>query len=98
MRVGSLRMLRLSKVCVYCQTYFTFWLFAQVGLLIVGLLILLMVYPASRNYIFPQAPVAMVSAASGGLQKPKAGDTLGSKDRWAMCLLTPKQVRLLSAY
>jgi hypothetical protein len=42
-------------------------------------LIVLIVYPPSRPYIFPPAPLALVDASSGGLKKPKAG-MLGSDD------------------
>lgn len=63
------------------QAYFAAWALAQVGLFIIGVLIILMVYPPSRHFLFPPAPLSMISATSGGLQKPKAGDKLGSKDR-----------------
>jgi hypothetical protein len=42
-------------------------------------LIMLIVYPRSRNVLFPPAPLALVNAKTGGLQKPKAG-MLGSED------------------
>lgn len=41
--------------------------------------ITLIVYPPSREALFPPAPVALVSSKSGGIQKPKAG-VLGSHD------------------
>lgn len=69
-----------NRTIVWCVTYFAFWIPAQVGLLLVGLLIALIVYPPSRPFVFPPAPLSMVSASSGGLQKPKAGNTVGSKD------------------
>lgn len=34
-------------------------------------------YPPSRKFLFPPAPLALVNAKTGGLQKPKAG-MLGS--------------------
>jgi hypothetical protein len=40
-------------------------------------LIILVVYPPSRNYLFPPAPLALVDAATGGIKKPTAG-VLGS--------------------
>jgi hypothetical protein len=39
----------------------------------------LIVYPPSREILFPPAPLALVSATTGGIQKPKAG-VLGSTD------------------
>ncbi len=36
-------------------------------------------YPPSRSLLFPPAPISLVSAQSGGIQKPKAG-VLGSHD------------------
>lgn len=70
-----------NRTVVWCTIYFAFWFAHQVGLLLGGVLIILMVYPASRPFIFPPAPLSMVSVVSGGLQKPRAGDTVGSKDR-----------------
>ena len=40
-------------------------------------LIVLIAYPPSRPFLFPPVPLALVSATSGDLQKPKAG-LLGS--------------------
>jgi len=37
------------------------------------------VYPRSRNYLFPPAPLALVDSKTGGLQKPRAG-ALGTSD------------------
>lgn len=39
----------------------------------------LIVYPPSRELLFPPAPIALVNAKTGGVQKPKAG-ILGSTD------------------
>ena len=36
-------------------------------------------YPPSRQFLFPTAPLALVNAKTGGLQKPKAG-MLGSEN------------------
>src|SRR6266496_819642 len=40
-------------------------------------IIILIVYPPSRSFLFPPAPIALVDAKTGGLNKPKAGQ-LGS--------------------
>jgi Protein of unknown function (DUF3292) len=45
----------------------------------VALVITLVVYPPSRAYLFPPAPLALVNSKTGGLQAPKAG-MLGSHD------------------
>ncbi len=42
-------------------------------------MILLVVYPPSRAYMFPPAPLALVDSSTGGIQSPKAG-VLGSHD------------------
>lgn len=39
----------------------------------------LIVYPPSRQVLFPPAPLALVNSETGGVQKPKAG-VLGSHD------------------
>jgi hypothetical protein len=41
-------------------------------------LITLIVYPPSREFLFPPAPLALVDAKTGGLKKPTAG-RLGSE-------------------
>src|SRR5437773_9653047 len=40
-------------------------------------IIILIVYPPSRSFLFPPVPIALVDAKTGGLKKPKAGQ-LGS--------------------
>lgn len=42
-------------------------------------LVVLVVYPPSRERLFPPAPIALVDSNTGGVQKPKAG-VLGSHD------------------
>jgi hypothetical protein len=42
-------------------------------------LITLILYRPSREFLFPPAPLALVNAKTGGVQKPKAG-MLGSDD------------------
>src|SRR3954466_9267285 len=42
-------------------------------------MIALIVCPRAREVLFPPAPIALVDAKSGGVQKPKAG-VLGSHD------------------
>jgi len=40
-------------------------------------IIVLIIYPPSRDFLFPPAPLALISGATGDIQKPKAG-MLGS--------------------
>ena len=42
-------------------------------------LIVLIVYPPSRPFLFPHVPMALVNSKTGGVQTPQAG-MLGSKD------------------
>lgn len=42
-------------------------------------LMVMVLSPKSRKYLFPPAPLAMISATTGNLQRPKAGG-LGSED------------------
>lgn len=43
------------------------------------LIITLIVYPPSRSFLFPPAPLALVSGKTGGVKSPSAG-VLGSHD------------------
>ncbi|KAL8692949.1 MAG: hypothetical protein Q9218_002126 [Villophora microphyllina] len=43
------------------------------------IIIVLIVYPPSRHFLFPHAPLALVNSNTGGVQSPKAG-VLGSHD------------------
>jgi len=45
--------------------------------LIIATLITLVVYPRSRNFLFPPAPLALIDASTGGIKNPAAG-VLGS--------------------
>lgn len=44
-----------------------------------SVVIVLILYPPSRSFLFPPAPIALVDSQTGGVQKPRAG-VLGSKD------------------
>lgn len=63
----------------YHQTYFIAWIFNLLLPLFWATLIVLILDPYSREYLFPPAPLAMISATTGNIQQPKAGE-LGSKD------------------
>jgi hypothetical protein len=59
------------------QAYFVAWFFNFLTALFLLTIITLVVYPPSRSFLFPPAPLSLVSAKSGNLQNPKAGQ-LGS--------------------
>ncbi len=63
----------------FAAAYFLAWLLDLIIPLISLTLITLIAYPPSRGILFPPAPLALVSATKGGVQKPKAG-VLGSTD------------------
>ncbi|KAI1346702.1 hypothetical protein F5Y01DRAFT_297132 [Xylaria sp. FL0043] len=67
------------RTSYFCAAYFTAWLFDFLAPLLAVTLITLIVYPPSRGVLFPPAPVSLVDAKSGGVQKPKAG-VLGSHE------------------
>lgn len=62
----------------FCTAYFVAWALDLIMPLVAATLITLIVYPPSRDVMFPPAPLALVSS-KGGVQKPKAG-VLGSTD------------------
>jgi len=63
----------------FASVYFVAWLFDFIVPLLVSVLIALIVYPRSREFLFPPAPIALVNSSTGGVQKPKSG-VLGSHD------------------
>lgn len=77
MRLRSWR--ETQRTTAFCVVYSLAWIFDLLSPAFYLLLIVLIVYPPSRDILFPPAPVALVSAKTGGLQKPKAG-VLGSTD------------------
>ncbi|KAK3709846.1 profilin, required for normal timing of actin polymerization in response to thermal stress [Vermiconidia calcicola] len=67
------------RTAAFCGVYFLAWLLDYLVPLFSVTMITLIVYPPSRDVMFPPAPLALVSSSTGGVQKPKAG-VLGSKD------------------
>ncbi|KAF1351628.1 hypothetical protein EJ07DRAFT_137528 [Lizonia empirigonia] len=67
-----------NRTSYFAATYFVAWLLDLIVPVITITLVTLIVYPPSRDILFPSAPIALVSS-SGGVQKPKAG-VLGSTD------------------
>ncbi|KAI8948166.1 hypothetical protein F4801DRAFT_471478 [Xylaria longipes] len=78
--IARLRSWRETRRTTYfCLAYFVAWLFNFITPLLITVLITLIVYPRSRGILFPPAPISLVDAKSGGVQKPKAG-VLGSHE------------------
>ncbi|KAF4552227.1 Hypothetical protein D9617_10g072070 [Elsinoe fawcettii] len=67
------------RTSAFCAAYFLAWTFDFIVPLFTTTLITLIVYPPSRDLLFPPAPIALVDGKTGGVQKPKAG-VLGSTD------------------
>ncbi|KJY00519.1 hypothetical protein TI39_contig323g00052 [Zymoseptoria brevis] len=63
----------------FCAAYFVAWILDLILPLVLAVAIALIAYPPSRELLFPPAPLALVNAKTGGVQKPKAG-VLGSTD------------------
>lgn len=78
--IVRLRSWRESKrTAAFCAAYSLAWLLDMIIPLLSLTMIVLIVYPPSRDLLFPPAPIALVSTNTGGVQKPKAG-VLGSTD------------------
>lgn len=67
------------RTAAFCAAYTIAWIFDFIVPLLSATIIALIVYPPSRDLLFPPAPLALVSSKTGGVQKPKAG-VLGSTD------------------
>jgi len=66
-----------SRTIKFMTVYFTAWALGFLVPTIISFLIVLVVYPASRDYCFPLAPIALIDSSTGGIKKPTAG-VLGS--------------------
>ncbi|OTA65744.1 hypothetical protein K449DRAFT_346845 [Hypoxylon sp. EC38] len=67
------------RTSCFCAAYFIAWILDLIVPLLTLTLITLIVYPRSREILFPPAPLALVDSKTGGVQKPKAG-VLGSTE------------------
>ncbi|KAI1385145.1 uncharacterized protein F4822DRAFT_335412 [Hypoxylon trugodes] len=67
------------RTASFCAVYFLAWALDLVVPTLTLTLITLIVYPRSRDILFPPAPLALVDSKTGGIQKPKAG-VLGSTE------------------
>ncbi|KAF3764182.1 hypothetical protein M406DRAFT_277672 [Cryphonectria parasitica EP155] len=67
------------RTSAFAATYFLAWALDLLVPVLSLTAITLVVYPPSREIMFPPAPVALVDSKTGGVQKPRAG-VLGSHD------------------
>ena len=78
--IARLRSWRESRrTAAFCAVYFVAWLIDFIVPVLSLVIITLIVYPPSRDFLFPPAPLALIDSKTGGVQKPKAG-VLGSTD------------------
>ncbi|MCJ1335180.1 hypothetical protein MMC09_000447 [Bachmanniomyces sp. S44760] len=67
------------RTAAFASAYFIAWVLNLIVPLMFSTVVVLIVYPPSRNIMFPPAPIALVDSKTGGVQSPKAG-VLGSHD------------------
>lgn len=67
------------RTASFAAAYAVAWALDMLAPLFTLTIIVLIAYPPSRLLLFPPAPLALVNAKTGGVQKPKAG-VLGSHD------------------
>ncbi|KAL9020838.1 MAG: hypothetical protein Q9185_001909 [Variospora sp. 1 TL-2023] len=63
----------------FAAVYALAWIFNLLVPTFMTTIIVLIVYPPSRSFLFPPAPLALVDSSTGGVQSPMAG-VLGSHD------------------
>ncbi|PYH45555.1 DUF3292 domain-containing protein [Aspergillus saccharolyticus JOP 1030-1] len=68
-----------DRTAGFCLVYFAAWILDLLAPTFFAFLLVLVVSPQSRQFLFPPAPIPLVSTDTGGIQKPKAG-VLGSHD------------------
>lgn len=66
-----------KRTVAFCMVYFLAWALDFLMPLFFLTLLILVVYPPSRSLLFPPAPLALISASTGGIKNPTAG-VLGS--------------------
>lgn len=67
------------RTALFLAVYTAAWLLDLLVPTIVGFLMVLVLYPRSRDICFPPAPPALIDSKTGGVQKPPAG-VLASDD------------------
>jgi hypothetical protein len=68
-----------NRTIAFMVVYFVAWALDFLVPTIITFVMILIVYPPSRSYCFPPAPLSLISGKTGGVQKPAAG-VLGSDD------------------
>ncbi|EIN07549.1 hypothetical protein PUNSTDRAFT_45120 [Punctularia strigosozonata HHB-11173 SS5] len=68
-----------NRTIAWLVGYYVAWSLNLLMPVTFTLILVLVAFPPSRSFLFPPAPLASISAAHGGLQKPPAGQ-LHSKD------------------
>jgi hypothetical protein len=66
-----------KRTLAFMCVYFGAWAFDFLIPTIIAFVMILIIYPPSRGYCFPSAPLSLIDGTSGGIQKPPAG-VLGS--------------------
>jgi hypothetical protein len=66
-----------NRTIAFSAVYFTAWAIDFLIPTIIAFVMVLVVYPPSRSYCFPPAPIALIDSKTGGVKKPTAG-VLGS--------------------
>lgn len=66
-----------NRTITFAVVYFIAWAIDFLVPTIVAFIMVLIVYPPSRSYCFPPAPIALIDSKTGGVKKPTAG-VLGS--------------------
>jgi hypothetical protein len=66
-----------NRTIAFAVVHLTAWVTDYLVPTIIAFLIVLTVYPPTRSYCFPPAPIALIDSKTGGVKKPTAG-VLGS--------------------
>lgn len=76
--LGNGKLLGVMQLILF-QAYALAWILDLIMPLVLVTVIIMIVYPPSRAFLFPPAPLALVDGSTGGVKKPAAG-VLGSHD------------------
>lgn len=59
-----------KRTMAFGAVYFGAWWLDYLVQVMLGFLIVLIVWPAAREYCFPGAPIALIDGRTGGIKKP----------------------------
>lgn len=68
-----------NRTLAFMGVYFVAWILDFLLPTILSFVIVLILYPSSRNYCFPPVPMSLIDGKTGAFKKPAAG-VLGSDD------------------